>query len=127
MSHRPFRMRRSMPYLPCPNCGLTLARLGPIAWIDRCPRCLHRRRASVVLLEWGGPRARLGSAEAGQPAIVPSLGTESRPRRKEDGRARGELALEEEGARNGYRGSRARAHLHVAAAGSAAAVGAMTP
>jgi hypothetical protein len=78
-----------MPYLPCPNCGLTLARPGPIAWIDRCPRCLHRRRASIVLLDWGGPRARLGSAEAGQPAMVPSLGTESRPRREEDGRATG--------------------------------------
>jgi hypothetical protein len=59
--------------------------------------------------------------------MVASLGTESRPRRKEDGRATGELALEEEEARNDYRGSRARAHLHVAAAGSAAAVDAMRP
>jgi hypothetical protein len=78
-----------MPYLPCPNFGLTLTSPGPIAWIDRSPRCLHQRRASIVLLDWGGPRASLGSAEARQPAMVPSLGTESRPRCKQDGRATG--------------------------------------
>ena len=57
-----------MPDLQFRNCGLTLARPGPIARIDRCPHWLHGRRASIVLLDWCGPRARLSSAEAWQVA-----------------------------------------------------------
>jgi len=116
-----------MPYLDCPNCALTLARPVPIAWIDRCPRCLHRRRASIVLLDWGGPRTRHTSAEAGQPAPSLALGADH----GRDGRTAtqlGELAPEEEEeTRNGCRGSRARAPLPVHVAGSAAAVDAPTP
>lgn len=72
-----------MPYLHCPTCGLTLARHGAVAWIDRCPRCLARQRASIVMLDWSGPRRAVGSADAEQQPVTPALSGGTRFRRED--------------------------------------------
>lgn len=45
-----------MAYLNCPECGLSVALLFPVAPIEHCPRCLGRRRKAVELFVSSTPR-----------------------------------------------------------------------
>jgi hypothetical protein len=47
-----------MPYLNCPNCGLTLALMRPEAEIEHCPRCLAKSRRAVGLFVSAEPRGK---------------------------------------------------------------------
>jgi hypothetical protein len=57
----------SMPYLNCPECGLTVVLRFPCAPIEHCPRCLARRRRAVELFVTAQPRRHEPQSQEGAP------------------------------------------------------------
>jgi ribosomal protein L37AE/L43A len=57
-----------MPYLNCPNCGLTVTVTRSSELIEHCPRCLARTKRPVELFVSAHPRGRRRSPAAPAPA-----------------------------------------------------------
>ena len=54
-----------MPYLSCPDCGLTLLPKADWLAVEHCPRCIARRRTRVSMSASATPAGAREAATAG--------------------------------------------------------------